>query len=60
MTYTNEFYQLSLRCDLSMMEEQQATKYISGLKYHIQECVILHDMFSVGETHNKALKIEKL
>ena len=40
-----------------MTEEQQATKYISGLKYSIQERVILHDVFSVDEAHNKALKM---
>ena len=40
------------------MEEQQATKYISGLKYVIHECVILHDVFSIVEAHSKALKIE--
>ena len=43
-----------------MMEEQQVSKYISDLKYSNQECVILHDVFSIYETHNKALKIERL
>jgi len=43
-----------------MIEKQQAAKYINSLKYSIQECVILHDVFSVDEAHNKALKIERL
>jgi len=43
-----------------MTEEQQATKYISGLKYPIQEHVILHDVFFVDEAHNKGMKIERL
>ena len=43
-----------------MIEEQQMAKYISGLKYSIQEHVILHDVFSVDEAQNKALKIERL
>jgi len=43
-----------------MMEEQQAAKYISSLKYSIKERVILHEVFSVDEAHNKALKIERL
>ena len=47
--YTEEFYRLSLRCKLSMMDEQQMAKYINGLKYPIQECMILHDVFSVDE-----------
>jgi len=41
-------------------EEQQAEKYISGLKYHIQKHVILPDVFSVDEAHNKVLKIDGL
>jgi len=43
-----------------MTKEQQAAKYISGLKYPIQERVILYDVFSVDEAHNKVLKIERL
>jgi len=43
-----------------MSEEQHAAKYISDLQYLIQERVILHDVFSVDEAHNKALKIERL
>ena len=59
MAYTEEFYRLALRGDLAMME-QQAAKYINGLKYPIQEYVILHNVLSVDETHNKASKIEIL
>ena len=59
MTYTEEFYRLSLRCDLSMTEEKQAMKYISGLKYSIQESDP-SDVFSIDEAHNKALKIERI
>jgi len=43
-----------------MTNEQQTVKYISGLKYPIQERVILHNVFSVDEAHNKAMKIERL
>jgi len=43
-----------------MTNEQQTAKYISGLKYPIQERIILHDVFSVDEAHNKAMKIERL
>ena len=59
-TYMKELYRLASRCDLVMTEEQQVTKYISGLKYSIQECVILHDAFSVDEAHNKTSKVERL
>ena len=60
MTYKEEFYRLLSHCELSITEEQQATKYISDLKYAIQEHMILHDVFSVDEVYNKALKIERL
>jgi len=36
-----------------MTKEQQAAKYIGGLKYPIQEHVILHDLFSVDEANKK-------
>jgi len=35
-------------------------KDISDLKYLFQERVILHDVFSIDEAHNKAMKIERL
>ena len=58
--YTEEFYRLSLRCDLSMTEEQQTAKYINGLKYSIQERVALQDVFSIDKAENKVMKIERL
>jgi len=58
--YMKEFYHLSSQCELSMTNEQQTAKYISKLKYLIQERVILHDVFSIDEAYNKAMKIERL
>ena len=43
-----------------MMEEQQVIMYISGLKYPIQEHMILHNVLFIDEAHNKALKIDRL
>ena len=43
-----------------MTDEQQAKKYVSGLKYPTQEHMILHDMFSIDEAHCKTMKIERL
>jgi len=48
------------QCDLSLTEEQHTTKYIHRLKYHIQECVALQDLYSVNEAQNKAMKFERL
>ena len=58
--YMEEFYRLTSWCELLMMEEQQTAKYINRLRYTIQEHVALHDMFSLDEAHNKAIKIERL
>ena len=55
--YTKEFYRLSLRSELSIMEEQQIVMYVNRLWYIIQE---LHDVFSIDEAHNKVKKIERL
>jgi len=44
-----EFYRLSSRCNLSLTEEEQALKYINGLKYSIQEHVTFQDIFSIDE-----------
>jgi len=40
-TYTEEFYHLASRCDLSLTEEWQTVKYIHGLNYLIQECIAI-------------------
>ena len=40
------------------MMKEQAIKYISSLKYPIQEFVILHDVLSVNEAYNNDIKIE--
>ena len=43
-----------------MSEEQVVAKYIKGLKYSIQEKVVIHTVYSVDEAHNMALKVERL
>ena len=58
--YTEEFYCILSQCDLSLIEEQETSRYTNGLKYFIQECVAIQDVFSANEAHNKAIKIERL
>jgi len=58
--YTEEFYHLASRCDLSLTEEQQTAKYIHRLNYPIQERVAILDVFSVDEAQNKTMKIKRL
>ena len=57
--YTQEFLRLLARCDL-LEREQQARRYLSGLKYSIQEKIGLQTVWSVDEAHNLALKAERL
>ena len=59
MVYTEEFYRLISRCELSMTEKQR-TKYVNGLRYTIQERVAFNDVFAVDEAHNKAMKIGRI
>ena len=58
--YTEEFYRLASWCDLSLTEEQQAAKYIRGLKYPIQERVVFQNLYFVDEAENKAMKVKRL
>ena len=42
------------------LSPSQTAKYINGIKYPIQEHVILNDVFFMDEAHNKTMKIERL
>ena len=60
MTYTEEFYCPHHDAIYPWRKNNKQKKYISSLKYPIQKCVILYNIFSVDEVYNKAMKIERL
>ncbi|KAE8676682.1 putative CCCH-type zinc finger family protein [Hibiscus syriacus] len=57
--YTEEFYQLVARNDLSEMEEQMVAWYLGGLRQPLQDVLSLHSLWSVSEAYQRALAVEK-
>ncbi|XP_077246136.1 uncharacterized protein LOC143886018 [Tasmannia lanceolata] len=57
--YTNEFYQLITRADLMETEEQQASRYIGGLRQNIQDLLALHSLWTVEEAYPRAIAAKK-
>lgn len=56
--YTEEFYRLNSRNNLSETEGQQVARYIGGLSIAIQDKVTLHTVWTLSEVVNLAMKIE--
>ncbi|KAF7119350.1 hypothetical protein RHSIM_Rhsim13G0219800 [Rhododendron simsii] len=57
--YTQEFYQLLARNDLSESQDQLVSRYIGGMREQFQDALNFYDPVSVSETHQKALTLEK-
>ncbi|KAE8695418.1 putative CCCH-type zinc finger family protein [Hibiscus syriacus] len=57
--YTEEFYQLVARNDLSETEEQMVARYLGGLRQPLQDVLSLHSLWSVSEAYQRALAVEK-
>ncbi|XP_031120876.1 uncharacterized protein LOC116024113 [Ipomoea triloba] len=58
--YTEEFYRLGARCNLSETPEQQTARYINGLRFNIRERMTLAPIWSVDEAYNMAIKAENI
>lgn len=58
--YTKEFLQFLACCDLFDPDEKQATRYIHGLKFSVQEHAVLLIAWTVDDVYNLALKVEML
>ena len=58
--YTTEFFRLIERNQLSKGENQQASRYLSGLKQTIRDKIRVQMVFNVQEARNLAMKVELL
>ncbi|KAJ0977838.1 hypothetical protein J5N97_013312 [Dioscorea zingiberensis] len=57
--YTEDFYQLIARNDLSETEEQLVARYLGGLRQPIQDVLSLHSLWTVSEAYQRALTVER-
>ena len=58
--YTTEFFRLAKRNQLSKSENQQVTRYLSGLKHSIRDKIRVQMVFNVQEVRNLAMKAKLL
>lgn len=58
--YTTEFYRLASRNDLVESDSQQAARFISGLKYKIQDRIALQTAHTLGDAVRLALRAETM
>jgi hypothetical protein len=57
--YTEELYRLNIRSGQKENEDEKTTRYINGLRYEIQEEVIMKSVRIVGDAYQAALKAEE-
>ncbi|KAF7136352.1 hypothetical protein RHSIM_Rhsim08G0019400 [Rhododendron simsii] len=57
--YTTEFYQLVARNDLAETDDQLISRYVGGLRQSFQYALNVLDLYSVSDTHQRAIQLEK-
>ena len=57
--YTDEFYKLLARVNLSESDEQLVSRYIGDLRPQIQDMVNLFDPVDILAAHQRAVLVEK-
>jgi hypothetical protein len=57
--YTEEFYRLNIRVGKKENEDEKTTIYINGLRYEIQEDIIMMLVSTVKDAYQASLKAEE-
>ena len=57
--YTKEFYKINLRARYIKDTIEKVARYLNGLKFDIQDELILVSPISVDEAYQYALKVEE-
>ncbi|KAA8543271.1 hypothetical protein F0562_021235 [Nyssa sinensis] len=57
--YTEHFYKLLSRINLTETDDQLVARYMAGLKFNLQSELMLHSIHSLEEAYQMALKAEE-
>ncbi|KAA8529569.1 hypothetical protein F0562_033632 [Nyssa sinensis] len=57
--YTEHFYKLLSRINLTKTDDQLVARYMAGLKFNLQSELMLHSIHSLEEAYQMALKAEE-
>ena len=57
--YTKEFYNLNIRTVQREKDEEKVARYINGLRYEIQDEIIMMSVRTVDDAYQIALKVEE-
>jgi hypothetical protein len=57
--YTEEFYRLNIRAGQKENEYEKIARYINGLRYEIQEEIIMMSISKIKDAYQEALKDEQ-
>lgn len=57
--HTNDFYKISMCIEHQEDDDQMVARYINGLKFTIQDELIMHHVNSMEEAYQLTLKAEE-
>jgi uncharacterized protein YjbK len=57
--YTKEFYKLNIRAGHQESDDEKVSRYINGLRYHIQDEMSMVTIRTVEDSYHMALNVEE-